>query len=193
MRVEALWCSLTTGWCKLNTYSFRCNITGRASCGGVLRNEKDDWIMSFSCFIGVCSTFEAELWGILEGLNHAWHLDYRKFEVELDSLFTVRILHEKVSVEAHYNLLSHIFEALRRGWEVRLSHIFREANAIADELAKMETSVEGCIFCSLPAADRIDLKGTIFLSSLAAKWQYRSDNHMLQQGLILELGVSDDF
>ncbi|KAK8560807.1 hypothetical protein V6N13_026242 [Hibiscus sabdariffa] len=46
---------------------------------------------------------------------------------------------------------------------------------------------------SLPAADRIDLKGTIFLSSVAAKWQYRSDNHMLQQGLILELGVSDDF
>ncbi|KAK8605011.1 hypothetical protein V6N13_082471 [Hibiscus sabdariffa] len=55
-----------------------------------------------------------EIWGVLEGLNYAWHLGYRKLEVELESLSAVRILNGKVGAEAHSNLLSHIFKALRR-------------------------------------------------------------------------------
>ncbi|KAK8491833.1 hypothetical protein V6N11_069687 [Hibiscus sabdariffa] len=114
VRVEAHWCAPATGWCKLNTDDSRCNTTGRASYGGVLRNVKGDWIMGFSRFIGVCSTLEVEIWGVLEGLNYAWHLGYRKLEVELESLSAVRILNGKVGAEAHSNLLSHIFKALRR-------------------------------------------------------------------------------
>ncbi|KAK8485889.1 hypothetical protein V6N11_069304 [Hibiscus sabdariffa] len=88
VHVEVHWCAPATSWCKVNTDGSRCNTTGRATCGGVLRNEK--------------------------GLNYAWHLGYRKHEVELDSLSAVRILHGKVGAEAHSNLLSHIFEALRQ-------------------------------------------------------------------------------
>ncbi|KAK8695419.1 hypothetical protein V6N13_000581 [Hibiscus sabdariffa] len=54
----------------------------RASCGGVLHNEK---VLRLKRNSGV----------VLEGLNHAWYLDYRKLEVELDCLSVVRILHEK--------------------------------------------------------------------------------------------------
>ncbi|KAK8601796.1 hypothetical protein V6N12_051621 [Hibiscus sabdariffa] len=104
--------------------------------------------MGFSRFIGICSILDAELWDVLEGLNHVWNLGYRKIEVELDSLTVVRIIHGKVSVGAHSNLINHVHEILRRDWEITFTHIFREANTIADELAKMDTSghVGGCIF-----------------------------------------------
>ncbi|KAK8496822.1 hypothetical protein V6N12_021147 [Hibiscus sabdariffa] len=126
-------------WCKLNTDKYRCITTGCASCGGVLHNEKGDSIMSFSRFIGVWSTLDVELWGVLEGLNHAWNLGYLKIEVELDSLTVVRILLRKVGAGTHYNLINHVHEILRQDWVIMFSHIFCEANTIADELAKMDT------------------------------------------------------
>jgi hypothetical protein len=51
------------GWIRLNTGG----ATGGNSvsgCGGILRNDRGEWICGFSKCMGVCSVFVAELWGI---------------------------------------------------------------------------------------------------------------------------------
>lgn len=44
---------------------------GVAGCGGLLRDYNGVWIGGFAKHLGVCSTYVAELWGVLEGLNMA--------------------------------------------------------------------------------------------------------------------------
>ncbi|KAK8603557.1 hypothetical protein V6N13_096035 [Hibiscus sabdariffa] len=60
--------------------------------------------VSFETSMGL----DAELWVVLDGLNHVWQLGYRKVEVELDSLATVRIIKGSTKAGAHSYMLQHI-------------------------------------------------------------------------------------
>lgn len=42
-----------------------------AACGGVLRDEKANFLGAFSHRIGMSGPLEAELWGIYDGLKQA--------------------------------------------------------------------------------------------------------------------------
>ncbi|MBA0833770.1 hypothetical protein Goarm_006192 [Gossypium armourianum] len=50
-----------------------CKITGipppHLAVGGTVINRNGDWIFGFTRFLGSCLVFEAELWGILDGLS----------------------------------------------------------------------------------------------------------------------------
>ncbi|MBA0727141.1 hypothetical protein Golax_000158, partial [Gossypium laxum] len=39
-----------------------------ASAGGVLCDRNGNWILGYNCYLGQCSVFDVELWGILDGL-----------------------------------------------------------------------------------------------------------------------------
>ncbi|MBA0582413.1 hypothetical protein Gorai_024561, partial [Gossypium raimondii] len=41
--------------------------SGKAAAGGVIQNMDSNWILGFSHYLGNCTPFEAELWGILDG------------------------------------------------------------------------------------------------------------------------------
>ncbi|KAE8728903.1 hypothetical protein F3Y22_tig00004045pilonHSYRG00033 [Hibiscus syriacus] len=116
-------------WCKINTYA-SCNIrSGFASCGGVFRSSNGGWMFGFSKVIGICSIVEVELWGIHEGLSHAWNLGERLITVETDSLEAVRML----------------------------KHISRNANKVMDRLAKIvATRGEVHMVFSTPPLEVID-------------------------------------
>ncbi|MBA0724721.1 hypothetical protein Golax_021386 [Gossypium laxum] len=43
-------------------------VTGLSAAGGVVRDEIGKWILGCNHFLGKCSAFDAELWGILDGL-----------------------------------------------------------------------------------------------------------------------------
>ncbi|XP_039034854.1 uncharacterized protein LOC120171143 [Hibiscus syriacus] len=60
------------GWFKLNMHGSRRTNSGLSTCGGVLQDSMGSWVAGFSKSIGICSTLEAELWGILERLMLAW-------------------------------------------------------------------------------------------------------------------------
>ncbi|MBA0763079.1 hypothetical protein Gotri_012596 [Gossypium trilobum] len=49
---------------------------GFAATGGFVRDHNGRWIVGFSKYLGNCTVMEAELWGILEGLNI---MLYRRF------------------------------------------------------------------------------------------------------------------
>ncbi|MFQ6666409.1 hypothetical protein Gotur_032765 [Gossypium turneri] len=39
-----------------------------AFAGGVVRDQAEKWILGYNHYLGSCTPFEAELWGILDGL-----------------------------------------------------------------------------------------------------------------------------
>ncbi|MBA0656025.1 hypothetical protein Goklo_008425, partial [Gossypium klotzschianum] len=43
--------------------------SGSAAIEGVLRDEKEDWVLGYNRFLGNCSIFEEKIWGILDGLK----------------------------------------------------------------------------------------------------------------------------
>ncbi|KAK2642276.1 hypothetical protein Ddye_024039, partial [Dipteronia dyeriana] len=58
---------------------------GSIAMGGVNKNDRKSWLVGFALNKGTGSVIEAELWGILVGLNFAWNAGFRKVDVESDS------------------------------------------------------------------------------------------------------------
>lgn len=54
-------------------------------CSGVLRDTTGCWIVGFSRNLGKATAFEAELWGVFEGLCLARSLGFLQMELRLDS------------------------------------------------------------------------------------------------------------
>ncbi|KAL4355056.1 hypothetical protein GQ457_06G032600 [Hibiscus cannabinus] len=106
------------------------------SCGGALRDHMGEWILRFSKCIGVCSIIDAELWGVLVGLESAWSRGFRRIVVETDSLDVLRLLRSDNHNQQRPSLLMH----LNRLRHVNVQHIVREGNQVADSLAKATSS-----------------------------------------------------
>ncbi|KAK5818448.1 hypothetical protein PVK06_023385 [Gossypium arboreum] len=63
--------------------------SGYAATGGVARDHEGNWIVGFSRFLGVCSLFEAEAWGILDGILILLNMGFGKFSILSDNLEVV--------------------------------------------------------------------------------------------------------
>ncbi|KAE8693055.1 hypothetical protein F3Y22_tig00110819pilonHSYRG00250 [Hibiscus syriacus] len=132
-----LWSPPPPNWCKMNTDGSRKAGNGFATCGGVLRSSNGDWLVGFSKVIGICSIVEAELWGIYEGLSHAWNRGERQVMVEADSVEVIQMLQRKTKRGSFLSLLDRVLELLNREWNVTLRYVNREANKVADKLARI--------------------------------------------------------
>jgi hypothetical protein len=62
-----------------------------AGCGCLLRNSSGQWIGGFSCHLGMCGTYLAELWGVLDGLLGLYGsvVSQIKLKVQMDSKVVV--------------------------------------------------------------------------------------------------------
>ncbi|KAE8692245.1 hypothetical protein F3Y22_tig00110847pilonHSYRG00075 [Hibiscus syriacus] len=83
-----------------------------------------------------CSTFQAELWAVLNGLTIAWNHGYFNVVVEVDNCEVVRCLNsvEQVNDDA---TIRRIRRCLNQQWRVSFNHIDRSANTLADALARV--------------------------------------------------------
>ncbi|KAF7809195.1 putative reverse transcriptase [Senna tora] len=125
------------GWIKINTDGAYNPSSNRMACGGVLRNEKGEWIMGFAKPLGSGNALQAELCGMLMGLDIAWKNRMKKIILESDSLEAVELA-EDPSDRNHplQYLIGKIKNYKDRDWQFVLKHTFREANKVADCLAK---------------------------------------------------------
>ncbi|KAE8697871.1 RING/U-box superfamily protein, putative isoform 4 [Hibiscus syriacus] len=80
--------------------------------GGVLRDNFGNWMSGYHRDISRCSMFQDQLWGVFDGLNIAWNHGFRNIIVE-----TVQTDNMDESV--------------------RIIHVTREANAVAESLAHL--------------------------------------------------------
>ncbi|KAL4383426.1 hypothetical protein GQ457_15G023320 [Hibiscus cannabinus] len=78
-----------------------------------------------------------ELWAILEGLSFAWSQGYRYVELESDSLEAVRLVLSTSPDETVCGLVLSIKDCMRKIGHVKLQHVYREGNRVADRLATM--------------------------------------------------------
>ncbi|CAN1177052.1 Putative ribonuclease H protein At1g65750, partial [Linum perenne] len=140
------------GWSTLNTDGSRICSTGATSIGGLIRNDKGEFVRAFCANIGNCSITRAELKAIVEGLKLAWSLGLRKVDVQTDSSAAISILQKGIVTQhQHAALVVEFVELKSREWDLSLTHVYREANCAADHLAKFGHSCNvGMYFFNFP-------------------------------------------
>ncbi|KAG7592734.1 Ribonuclease H domain [Arabidopsis thaliana x Arabidopsis arenosa] len=137
-RVERLigWSAPQMGWFKLNTDGASRGNPGLAAAGGVLRNEEGEWCGGFALNIGRCSAPLAELWGVYYGLYIAWEKRVTRLELEVDSEMVAGFLKQGIGETHPLSFLVRLCHGfISKDWIVRISHVYREANRLADGLA----------------------------------------------------------
>ncbi|KAL9453332.1 hypothetical protein AB3S75_009020 [Citrus x aurantiifolia] len=135
------WQAPTWPWCKLNTDGSVRN-SWDAGAGGVIRDYAGNWISGFCMNIGECTVVMAELWGLYQGLLLAWETGIKWLMVEVDSLCVTQMISKHVVVpNVSYALVVAVRDLLNRNWQVCLTHIYREANSVADFMANMALSL----------------------------------------------------
>ncbi|KAL6555157.1 hypothetical protein OROGR_006415 [Orobanche gracilis] len=135
--------TLSLSWCPPMREQIKLNIDGsfmsmngnRMGFGGVLRNDKGQWIIGLVGHSGGGSPFLAEALALLHGLKIAWSKGYRRIVCETDCVELVRAVTETDS-ERFIETIKEIKLLLRREWETSISWIPRESNRAADWLAK---------------------------------------------------------
>ncbi|CAN1140350.1 Putative ribonuclease H protein At1g65750 [Linum perenne] len=112
---------------------------GQASAGGLIRDSSSNCLQAFTVNLGRCSITRAEICGALEGVRRAWDTGYRKLEVQMDSKKAMSILLNFEPASSHQFTLEvmEFQEWLQREWEVKVIHVYREANKAADYLANL--------------------------------------------------------
>ncbi|KAF7840571.1 putative ribonuclease H protein At1g65750 family [Senna tora] len=140
-------------WVKLNVDRAVEKEGKNAACGGLLRDSSGTWLKGFTFNIGECGVLEAELWGLLKGLEMAWDYGCKKVHIEMDSVMALNVASGTCSSPSLMaSFADRIREFLKLEWEVRFTHAFREGNKAADLLAKegLSRSLGACVLALPP-------------------------------------------
>ncbi|CAL0327373.1 unnamed protein product [Lupinus luteus] len=137
------WFPPDVGWCKLNTDGSFSAQRKIAACGGVVRDHNGNFLFAFSKHLGNCTVMQAELWGILYGLKLVQQRGFRKTSTETDSSSSVQLISSGCpQTHPYFSLVADIQSLILAMDQVLCTHIFREANSVADELAKFGLSLD---------------------------------------------------
>ncbi|XP_042486172.1 uncharacterized protein LOC122066439 [Macadamia integrifolia] len=132
--LEVIWYKPIWGWTKLNVEGCPLGNPGRAGAGGVLRDHRDSPVEALKKYLGVHSNYFAEFRVLLEGIMVAKYLNMNALWIESDLAAVV------MAVQAHtipwyacQDWISCQDFLASISWKI--THCFREANAVADFLA----------------------------------------------------------
>ncbi|KAL0012613.1 hypothetical protein SO802_007721 [Lithocarpus litseifolius] len=136
------WSQPREGWFKLNSDGASFGNPGKAGGGGIIRGSQGTWVKGYARSIGFTSSIIAELWALRDELRLANHIGIRQLEVELDAKVIVGLHNSKKNPNSAYApLLSDCRYLLDKLPQVRVVHVFREANKCTDWLAKWGSSM----------------------------------------------------
>lgn len=91
--------------------------------------------------LGTSSVLMAEFWGIFTALSMCWDMSFRYLWIESDSMVAVSLVNNGCQENHPYApIIFAIKELMRRSWVVRLTHVLREGNRLADSLANLAHS-----------------------------------------------------
>lgn len=131
------------GYAKLNCDGAVRSFNEKAACGGVLRDDNGAFLWGFAVKLGRCTVTQAELWAIIHGLKLAKERGYSKIMVESDSLTAVKFINGGC-LHSHQckPLVNEIHKLMAELESIQVSHVFREANQVADRLANCGLSLD---------------------------------------------------
>ncbi|GLT74509.1 hypothetical protein SLA2020_463010, partial [Shorea laevis] len=134
------WKPPPAGFVKLNTDGSALKNPGIAGAGGVFRDDLGNWLCGFSRYVGITTSLSAELWAIRDGLRIAIHRGFSKLLVETDSKVATILLDTNChKFHSLGTLISDCRAMLNQFHEIHILHEYREANGVADCLAKIGT------------------------------------------------------
>ncbi|KAL4275708.1 hypothetical protein AHAS_Ahas20G0134200 [Arachis hypogaea] len=117
-----------------------------AGFGWVIRDSSSQWVMGCSGNSFGSSVIKMELWSIWKGLAWAWEAGLKLVVCETDCASTFELVTSWQVPLWHLEkeVIQLIFDLkLRMDWDIRFELISREANVVADRLAKMESGGSG--------------------------------------------------
>ncbi|KAK9989753.1 hypothetical protein SO802_029992 [Lithocarpus litseifolius] len=126
------------GWAKLNTDGALIGLSGLAGCGGLVRDDRGEWIAGFSRRIGATNSFMAELWGLIrDGLILCCNLHLSSLIVELDAKAVVdAFLHLNYENNVISPILDDCGQLVTQFHQIQFKHCYRQANRCVDVLAR---------------------------------------------------------
>jgi ribonuclease HI len=147
------------GWYALNTDGAAKISDNKAGCGGIIRTNTGDWVEGFTKALGDTTAYMAELWGVFEGLILAKRRGVTKLDLRIDSEVIVKSLQvRKNGSIMGCTLMKKIYKVLVEFQEVRITHVFREANRCADMLANMGCfNTDNIIYFEYPPTEVIQI------------------------------------
>ncbi|XP_071909894.1 uncharacterized protein [Coffea arabica] len=118
-------------------------LTPRSSgAGGVLRDSGGSVLRGFSSFLGSRTNMEAEASALLEGMLLS--TDFHFLQVEMDSQVLLAIVNGNGRIPwTLWKTISRI-QTLALGRQVTFTHVYREANGVADALVNLASSTGVC-------------------------------------------------
>ena len=133
-------------WIKINTYGVAVKNPEKAAAGGIFRNSEGFCLGGFSQFLGNGNALYAELFAAMNAIELASSMGFSNVWLESDSQLVILA----------FKFISIVPWGLRNRWEnclklthnMRLcaTHIYREGNTCADNLANFGLSVFFRIF-----------------------------------------------
>lgn len=130
------WNPQEKNWVKLNTNEASKD-NESSGYSGIIRDMHGKCKGGYSNYLGICSAFGANLWGIHEGLNIAIRLGMMKVEMSVDSNVIVTLLEARKFTNINgFALLKQFFHLLGMHEKVKVTHTYREGNRCLNALAK---------------------------------------------------------
>lgn len=146
--IAVYWKKPPINWVKINTNGAFCQFSKKASVGGVIRDADGRILRGFKSYIGRASILYAELTGIWQGLKISKDMGLHNVMIKSDSKVALLLLSKDLP-NWHWSLFNLILKILRlcNNRNIKLGHIFREGNQVADWFAKSALSTrESTIF-----------------------------------------------
>ena len=135
---QVRWEKPSTSWVKLNTNGSANASSGSTEGGGLIRDDRGNWIMGFTRKIGKTNSFLAETWALRDGLLLCNQLNLNVVMVELDAKALVDTLKNPSYANT---IVSSLFDDCRclaaQIPQLSIKHIYCEANRCVDRLANL--------------------------------------------------------
>ncbi|CAI9112836.1 OLC1v1013330C1 [Oldenlandia corymbosa var. corymbosa] len=120
-----------------------------AGYGFVIRGEKGFFLYEEAGFLGSGDSLQAEVYGLLFGVRKCEHLDLFQVEVQTDNQFLANILASGGPCPRRFYFELREIRAILVRRDYSIHHIYREANAVADSLARCASDEVSAEFFSL--------------------------------------------
>ena len=131
------WLKPPLNWFKLNSDGSLLGNPERAGGGGLIRNEKGEWIRGYTRVVGHTTSVAAELWALRDGIKLCISLKLSAVIIELDAKLIVELMQEE---DCNQNSIDALVRDCRSGLReiplFQIQHCYREANKCADALAR---------------------------------------------------------
>ncbi|CAL0322191.1 unnamed protein product [Lupinus luteus] len=132
---EVIWLAPIQGWTEVNTDGAAKGAPGHAGGGAIFRDCRGDMLGCFATYYGIQSSLHAELLTAIIAVQTAKNKGWTHLWLETDSTMVLQIFSNKIQLPWRLrNLWYHCMETLRT-LNFRISHLFREGNHCADQLA----------------------------------------------------------